>query len=68
MERIPGSCTENPQKGMLVAENGNFITQPNNALFKGVVVIRGAEVADGTSEDTGKTRLRGFVNAEGTIR
>jgi hypothetical protein len=65
---VPGTCTDNPPtQGTLVVENGNFTTQPNKALFRGVVIVRGGEVADGTSEDTGRTCLQGFVNAEGNI-
>lgn len=66
---VPGSCTDDPPKqGTLVIENGNFTTQPNKARFRGVVVVRGGEVADGTSDDTGKTCLEGFINAEGNIK
>ena len=66
---VPGTCTDNPPKqGVLVIENGNFTTQPNKALFRGAVVVRGGEVADGTSDDTGKTCLEGFINAEGNIK
>jgi hypothetical protein len=66
---VSGTCTDNPPKqGTLVVENGNFTTQPNKALFRGAVVIRGGEAADGTSTDTGKTCLEGFVNAEGNIK
>lgn len=66
---VPGTCTDDPPKqGTLVVENGNFTTQPNRALFRGVVVIRGGEAADGTSADTGNTCLEGFVNAEGNIK
>lgn len=66
---VPGTCTDNPPKqGTLVVENGNFTTQPNKALFRGAVVIRGGEAADGTSADTGSTCLEGFVNAEGNVK
>src|SRR5215210_3025551 len=66
---VPGTCTDDPPKqGTLVVENGNFTTQPNKALFRGAVVVRGGEAADGTSEDTGKTCIEGFVNAEGNIK
>ncbi|MDQ3912764.1 MAG: hypothetical protein M3305_13545 [Actinomycetota bacterium] len=65
---VSGSCTDNPpKKGTLVVRNGNFTTQPNRARLQGVVIVRGGEVADGTSADTGKTCLEGFVNAQGTI-
>jgi hypothetical protein len=65
---VSGSCTDNPpKKGTLVVTNGNFTTQPNRAQLQGVVIVRGGEVADGTSSDTGKTCLEGFVNAQGTI-
>jgi Tfp pilus assembly protein PilX len=66
---VPGTCSDNPPKqGILVVENGNFTTQPNKALFRGAVIVRGGEVADGTSDDTGKTCLEGFINAEGEIK
>lgn len=66
---VPGTCTDNPPKqGVLVVENGNFTTQPNKALFRGAVVVRGGDVADGTSDDTGKTCLEGFINAEGNVK
>jgi hypothetical protein len=65
---VSGSCTDNPpKKGTLVVTNGNFTTQPNRAQLQGVVIVRGGEVADGTSSDPGKTCLEGFVNAQGTI-
>lgn len=66
---VPGTCTDNPPKqGTLVVENGNFTTQPNRALLRGVVIVRGGKVADGASEDTERTCLEGFVNAEGNIK
>jgi hypothetical protein len=66
---VPGTCTDNPPKqGILVVENGNFTTQPNKALFRGAVVVRGGTVTDGSSDDTGRTCLQGFVNAEGEIK
>ena len=66
---VPGTCTDDPPKrGVLVVNNGNFTTQPNEALFSGVVIVRGGEYADGSSEDTGRTCLDGFVNADGVIK
>jgi hypothetical protein len=66
---VTGTCTDDPPKqGTLIVENGNFTTQPNRALFRGVVIVRGGTVTDGTSADTGKTCLQGFVNAEGDIK
>ena len=70
---VNGNCNDNPpKKGTLVIRNGNFTTQPNTALFQGVVIVRGGEAldetAEGTSDDTGKTCLDGFVNASGDIK
>lgn len=66
---VSGSCTDDPPKqGILVVENASFTTQPKKALFRGVVVVRGGEVSDGSSDDTGKTCLEGFINAEGTVK
>ncbi len=71
---VSGSCS-NPAddvEGTLVVENGNFTTQPNKARFVGAVVIRGGQAADetaeGESDDTGKTCLEGFINAQGDIK
>ncbi len=66
---VSGTCTDGSSKqGTLVVENGNFTVQPSKALFRGAVVVRGGEVADGTVDDTGKTCLEGFINAEGNIK
>lgn len=70
---VPGDCTDNlPKKGTLVVRNGNFTTQPRKARFQGVVIVRGGEAldetAEGTSDDTSKTCLEGFVNASGAIK
>jgi CobQ-like glutamine amidotransferase family enzyme len=67
---VPGSCTNTAENkyGTLVVENGNFTTQPNKARFVGAVVVRGGEATDGTSDDTGKTCLDGFVNAQGDVK
>ncbi|MCA1715495.1 MAG: hypothetical protein LC781_01115 [Actinobacteria bacterium] len=65
---VSGTCTDaSPKRGTLVVENGNFTMQPSKALFRGAVVVRGGEAADGTSDDAEKTCLEGFVNAEGSI-
>lgn len=47
--------------------NGDFTTQPNQALFRGVVIVRGGVATDGESADNGNTCLEGFVNTTGTI-
>lgn len=66
---VNGSCTDNPPKqGTLVIRNGNFTTQPNKALFQGVVIVRGGEATDGDTADSGNTCIDGFVNASGTIK
>lgn len=66
---VNGSCTDNPPKrGTLVIRNGNFTTQPNKALFQGVVIVRGGEATDGDTADSGNTCLDGFINASGTIK
>ncbi len=66
---VPGTCTDNPpKKGTLIIQNGNFTTQPNKALFQGVVIVRGGEAADGDTADSGNTCLDGFINASGTIK
>lgn len=67
---VSGSCTNTADNkyGTLVVENGNFTTQPNKARFVGAVVVRGGEATDGTSDDTGKTCLDGFVNAQGDVK
>ncbi len=65
---VPGTCTDNPPKqGTLIVENGSFSTQPNRALFRGAVIVRGGTAGDGSSQDTGKSCLEEFVNAEGEI-
>jgi hypothetical protein len=65
---VSGTCTDDPPKqGTLVVENGNFTMQPSKALFRGAVVVRGGEGADGTVDDTEKTCLEGFINAQGSI-
>jgi hypothetical protein len=65
-------CRGPIQEGTLVIRGGNFTTQPNKALFRGVVVVRGPAGADGSdlgsSIDTGNTCLDGFVNATGKIK
>jgi hypothetical protein len=66
---VSGTCTDDPPKqGTLVVENGNFTMQPSQALFRGAVVVRGGEGADGTADDTEKTCLEGSINAEGSIK
>jgi hypothetical protein len=66
---MSGSCTDDPpRRGTLVIRNGNFTTQPNKALFQGVVIVRGGEATDGDTADSGNTCLDGFVNASGTIK
>lgn len=38
---VSGSCTDNPPKqGILIVSNGDFTTQPNQALFRGAVIVR----------------------------
>ena len=65
---VSGSCTDNPPKqGMLIVSNGGFTMQPNQALFRGAVIVRGGVAADGESADSGNTCLEGFVNTTGTI-
>lgn len=67
---VPGSCTDaaDNKYGTLVVENGNFTTQPNKARFVGAVVIRGGDATDGTSDDTGRSCLEGFINAQGAVK
>lgn len=65
---VAGDCDDPPKKGTLVVKGGNFTTQPNKALFRGVVMVRGGEVDDGSSDDTGNTCLEGFINASGPIK
>lgn len=66
---VSGNCDDDPpKKGTLVVKGGNFTTQPNKALFRGVVMVRGGEVDDGSSSDTGNTCLEGFINASGPIK
>lgn len=65
---VSGNCDDPPKKGTLVVRGGSFTTQPNRALFRGVVMVRGGEVDDGSSEDTGNTCLEGFINASGPIK
>jgi hypothetical protein len=52
---------------MPVVENGNFTAQSSKALFRGAMMVRGGEAADGSTEDTGKPCLEGLVNAQGNI-
>ena len=65
-------CKGPIQQGTLVIRGGNFSTRSNTALFRGIVVIRGAEGTEGTdlgnSSDTGNTCLDGFVNATSEIK
>jgi hypothetical protein len=66
---VTGTCTDNPPKrGTLVVRNGNFTTQPNKALFQGVVIVRGGVATDGDTADSGNTCIDGFVNASGSIK
>jgi hypothetical protein len=65
---VYGSCSDPPKQGILAVEGGNFTTQPNKALLRGAVVVRGGTVADGSFDDPGGTCLEGFVNADGEIR
>ncbi len=62
-------CKGPEKRGTLVIKGGSFSTQPNTALFRGVVVVRGTTTSSelGSSTDTGNTCLDGFVNASGTI-
>ena len=65
---VPGDCSSaSRKKGILVIENGNFTTQPNQALFSGAVIIRGGSSEPGTYDDTGNTCFEGAVNASGEI-
>lgn len=65
-------CKGPIQEGTLVIRGGNFSTKSNTALFRGIVVVRGAEGTEGTdlgnSTDTGNTCLDGFVNATSAIK
>lgn len=65
-------CQGPIQQGTLVIKGGNFATKSNTALFRGVVVIRGADGSTasdlGNSSDTGNTCLDGFVNATSEIK
>lgn len=64
----PDGCKGPIKNGILVVENGTFTTQPNNALFRGIVIVRGGSV-DGQYDDTGNnTCLEGYANADGTIK
>jgi hypothetical protein len=59
------------REGNLVIKSGNFKTQSERALFRGVVVVRGPEGSEtnmGTSSDTGNTCLDGFINATGEVK
>ncbi len=60
-------CRGDPRQGTLVVKGGNFTTQSNKAILKGIVVVRGQAGSGGSSTDTGKTCLDGFVNATGKI-
>lgn len=62
-------CKGPEKRGTLVIKGGSFSTQPNTALFRGVVVVRGTSASSelGSSTDTGNTCLDGFVNASGMI-
>lgn len=60
-------CRGNPRQGTLVVKGGNFTTQSNRAILRGIVVVRGPVGSDGSSTDTGNTCLDGFVNATGKI-
>lgn len=63
-------CKGPIKEGTLVIKGGSFSTQPNTALLRGVVVVRGTSSDSdlGSSTDTGNTCLDGFVNASGTIK
>lgn len=65
-------CDGPIQQGTLVIRGGNFSTKSNTALFRGVVVVRGADASVGTdlgnSSDTGNTCLDGFINATSEIK
>lgn len=65
-------CKGPIQEGTLVIRGGNFTTQSNRALFRGVVVVRGPAGVEsselGSSSDTGNTCLDGFVNATGEVK
>jgi hypothetical protein len=65
-------CKGPIREGTLVIRGGNFSTKSNTALFRGVVVVRGAEGSEttdlGSSTDTGNTCLDGFVNATSEIK
>jgi Tfp pilus assembly protein PilX len=64
-------CRGPIQQGTLVVKGGNFSTGSSTALFRGIVVVRGPQGAEssevGSSQDSGKTCLDGFVNASSTI-
>ena len=65
---VGDSCSEDPEKGILVVENGSFNTTQNTAPLEGAMIVRGGDYTDGESNDTaGNTCLNGFVNATGTI-
>lgn len=65
---VPGDCSAaSSKKGILIVENGNYTTQPNRALFSGMIIVRGGIVQDGTYADSGNTCTEGFANASGDI-
>lgn len=66
---VPGACTDDPPKrGTLVISNGNFEMEQNQALFSGIVVVRGGSYEEGSSTDAGEgSCIEGYVNATGTI-
>lgn len=65
---VDGSCSDEPVKGTLVVQNGNFDLGQNTTPLQGTVIVRGGEYQEGNSDDTGgNTCIDGFVNASGEI-
>lgn len=62
------SCEEDPRKGVLVVNNGNFNISENTAPLEGVAIVRGGSAAVGTATAAGGGAcLAGFVHATGRI-
>jgi hypothetical protein len=68
--RVVEECNGPVSQGVIVVENGSFTTQPNKALFRGIVIIRhGLFLNEGDYTDTGGSAcMEGYANADGSIK